>query len=277
MPYRLIITLLLVVSSSAFAQTEYNAMTFNIRYNNPGDGINQWENRKHLVAQTIEYFEADVLGLQEATKVQVDYLADQLTDYEWRGVGRDDGKQGGEYSPVFFRKDKFDLVNWKTFWLSETPDKPSKSWDAALPRIATFVWLKRKKDGGQILVVNTHYDHMGVKARENSSTLLIEEIKRIKGDLPVILMGDFNSTPEKKPIQTITEGGLFNTQYVSKEPHYGPFYTFNGFKEKEQPDTNIDHIFVSPDVQVLKHASLSNTWEGRFASDHYAVITKVSL
>ncbi|WP_304236774.1 endonuclease/exonuclease/phosphatase family protein [Jiulongibacter sediminis] len=277
MSIRFISFVLTLLSAPAFSQSEFNAMTFNIRYNNPGDGINQWDNRKHLVAQTIQYYEADFVGLQEATKVQVEYLANQLSEFEWKGVGRDDGKEGGEYSPLFFRKDKFELLNWKTLWLSETPGEPSKSWDAALPRIATFAWLKSKEDGRKILVINTHYDHMGVKARENSSALLIREINQIKEDLPVILMGDFNSTPEKKTIQTITEGGLFNTQYISKQPHYGPFYTFNGFKEKEQPDTNIDHIFVTPNIQVLKHASLSNTWEGRFASDHYAVIAKIKI
>ena len=277
---RTIKTLLLLslLPFCGLAQTSLNAMTFNIRYATPNDGINQWENRKDYVAQTITFYEADLLGLQEATKPQVDYLAEKLSDYDWIGVGRDDGKEKGEYSPIFFKTDRFRLIDWKTVWLSETPDKPSKSWDAALPRRATIATLTDKKSKKNFILINTHYDHIGVLARENSSKLIVELTKELqKKNLPIILMGDFNSTPETSILQVFTQSVYKNTQDASKQPHFGPLDTFNGFESKERAGTNIDHIFVSKEVEVLTHASLSNTWEGRFASDHYAILTKLKF
>ncbi|MGR3811739.1 endonuclease/exonuclease/phosphatase family protein [Jiulongibacter sp. NS-SX5] len=249
-------------------------MTFNIRYNNPNDGINQWENRKHLVAQTVTYHEADIVGFQEATKTQVDYLSKSLEAYTWVGVGRNDGKEAGEYAPIFWKTDRFKLVKWETIWLSETPEKPSKSWDAALPRIATKVILEDMSSKERITVFNAHYDHIGVVAREKSSEVIVNHIANKEG---TIIMGDLNSTPVDEPLKVFDKAGFYNAQYVSKTPHFGPYDTFNGFESKEQKNSNIDHILVSPDITVLQHASLSNTWEGRFASDHYAVIAEIRI
>lgn len=250
-------------------------MTFNIRYATPNDGLNQWENRKEHVAETISYYETDICGLQEATEPQVLFLADKLKAYKWVGVGRDDGKAGGEFSPIFYDSAKLKLTSWKTVWLSKTPDKPSKDWDAALPRIATVAYFKRKADGKSFVAINTHYDHRGEVARVESSKLLLKLIKDIK--VPVILMGDFNSTPTDGPILTYTDGGLKNTHDISEAGHFGPIDSFTGFKPTERENSQIDHIFVNDGIKVLKHAAISQTWEGRFASDHHAILAKLKF
>lgn len=250
-------------------------MSFNIRYATPNDGINQWENRKEHVAETISYFETDICGLQEATEPQVLFLEKALTNYKWIGVGRDDGKSGGEFAPIFYNSAKLNLTSWKTVWLSKTPKKPSKDWDAALPRIATVAHFERKTDGKKFVAINTHYDHRGEVARVESSKLILGLISKIK--VPVILMGDFNSTPADGPILTFTNGGLHNTQDISKTPHYGPVDSFTGFKSSERENSQIDHIFTNSGIEVLKHAAISQTWEGRFASDHHPILTTLKF
>ncbi len=255
-------------------------MTFNIRFATPNDGINQWENRKEKVAQTITYYEADICGLQEATKPQIDYLAGNLKDFDWIGVGRDDGKQGGEYSPIFYNSKKLKLITWGTQWLSPTPAIPSKGWDAALPRIYTwakFSTLGKKKK--TFYVINTHYDHIGVEARRNSSKMIAEKCLTLaKEGLPVFFMGDLNTQPEEEPYQTVTNIGLLDTEKMSNTPHFGPRGTFNGFQTKEEPQRLIDFIFFTgKNVEVRKHATLSNAWEGLYSSDHYAILANILL
>jgi endonuclease/exonuclease/phosphatase family metal-dependent hydrolase len=251
-------------------------MTFNIRYATPTDGENQWENRKEHVAETIVYYEADICGLQEATEPQVHYLAKTLSNYKWVGVGRDDGKSGGEFSPIFYNTAMLELEKWETVWLSKTPKVPSKDWDAALPRIATIAHFKRKMDGKKFIAINTHYDHMGEVARVESSKLLLKNIETLqKGGAKVILMGDFNSTPLALPISTVTDSFLLNTMELSNTPHFGPVDSFTGFKSTERENSQIDHIFVTKEIEVLKHATISQTWNGKFASDHHAILAKL--
>lgn len=270
--------LLFLLSTVCFAQNRLNVMSFNIRYATPNDGINQWENRKHLVGETISFFETDLLGLQEATLPQVKYLADQLATMKWIGVGRDDGAEKGEFSPIFYNSSRLVLKDWSTIWLSETPEKPSKNWDAALPRIATIAHFKTLKGKKEFICINTHFDHIGVKARHESAKILAQRVKefRQKG-MKVILMGDFNCNPDEDPILALTNSELKLSENVSKTPHFGPIDTFNGFEAKERERTNIDHILVTAGITVWKHASISQTWQGRFASDHYAVMAQVSF
>ena len=270
--------LLCFLTFKSFAQESINVMTFNIRYATPADGENQWEFRKEHVAGTIQYYQADICGLQEATEPQVLYLAEKLVNLSWIGVGRDDGKSGGEFSPIFYNSSKLELLNWETIWLSKTPEKPSKDWDAALPRIATIAYFKRLFDGKDFVAINTHYDHMGQTAREESSKLLLEIIDNlIQEGLKIILLGDFNSTPNDLPISTFTNGSLVNTFDISKVGHFGPINSFTGFLSVEKDNSQIDHIFVTNGIQVINHATISQTWQGKFASDHHAVVTKLKF
>jgi endonuclease/exonuclease/phosphatase family metal-dependent hydrolase len=276
MPYKII--LFLTLSLQCLSQKSLNVMTFNIRYATAADGENQWENRKELVAKTISYYEADICGLQEATEPQVLFLAKKLSNYKWVGLGRDDGKSGGEFSPVFYNSSVLELVRWETIWLSKTPNVPSKDWDAALPRIATITHFKRKSDNRKFVAINTHYDHMGEVARQESSKLILVNVQKyVKDRLKVILMGDFNSTPTDLPITTFTNDILLNSMELSQTPHFGPVNSFTGFNSTEKENSQIDHIFVTKDIVVLKHATISETWNGRFASDHHAIQAKVKF
>ncbi|MCP3928717.1 MAG: DUF1593 domain-containing protein [Bacteroidetes bacterium] len=261
----------------------FNVFSFNIRYDNPGDGINQWKNRKEKVAELISYYDADIIGMQEALKHQIDDLERTLTSYEWIGVGRDDGKEAGEYSPVFYRADRFELLESNTFWLSETCDEAgSQGWDAACKRVVSWGKFREKEKGTIFYCFNTHFDHRGQVARRESSRLLLEKVEEIAGRSKAIVTGDFNSTPDSEPYNILTEKGNSNrfsdSRLISQNPHYGPEGTFNGFKNYEQDDNNrIDYVFVKNDVQIINHAILSDSWGGLFPSDHFPVLAKVSL
>ena len=269
--------LMLVLASafSSFSQQKINVMTFNIRLETVQDGENQWSKRKENLSSMLEFYEADICGMQEVLVGQLRDLTTLLPDYAYVGVGRDDGKEAGEFSPIFYRKDKFTVLESKTVWLSETPETPSKSWDAALNRVVTYAKFKDNKTKKVFYVFNTHFDHIGQVARRESAKMIVERIKAINAKTPVILTGDFNSTPAEEPI-VIVNASLLDTQILSNLPHFGPQSTFNGFQSKEIDNKLIDYIFVNSDkVEVLKHGTLSNTWGGRFASDHHAVFTQL--
>lgn len=266
----------LLLNLCVHAQT-IQVMTFNIRYNTERDGINKWDNRKDHAAEMVKFYKADFCGMQEALIGQINDLQDRLPEYEHFGLGRDDGKEKGEFSPIFYNKTRFQLLKQETFWLSETPEKPSKGWDANLARIVTWGYFKDLKTKKKFYVFNTYYDHMGQIARAESSKLVIKKIKEIAGTETTILTGDFNATPESEPIKIILSG-LTNTKAISKTPHFGPDDTFTGFEPKEREKSEIDHIFVNnTKLKVLKHATLSNTWAGLFASDHHPVLAEILL
>lgn len=258
------------------------AMTFNIRYANPADRENAWPHRRERVADIIQSNQTDVAGLQEALVVQVEYLANRLPDYAWYGVGRDDGRQAGEFSPIFYRKDRFRRLDQATFWLSTTPDKPgSKSWDAALPRIVTCLKLEDVRAKQAFWAVNTHFDHRGENARRESAKLIKERIERAAGSSPVVLMGDFNCGRDSDPYRVLTaveaaEPAFKDTFKLSAAPHEGPDSTWNGFKEIA-PGQVIDFIFVRGPIDVRRHATLEARFNGRFASDHLPVMTDLVI
>lgn len=175
---------------------EIRAVTFNIRYDNPNDGVHAWSNRRERVAELLRGFDADIIALQEAMKHQLDFLQSELPDWTFIGVGRTDGRDAGEFSPIGFRTEQFELIEWGTWWLSPTPDQPSRGWDAALPRIATWARLRDLHAGVSFLVVGTHFDHRGEIAREESAKLIDSKL----ADEPrVLLMGDFNAVPKSPP------------------------------------------------------------------------------
>ena len=252
-----------------------NLMTYNIRYSNPGDGVNAWPNRKDWVKDLVEFYDTDILCVQEALKDQVDYLLKD-SRFELEGVGRDDGKAKGEYSAILYNKNRFRKERSGTFWLSETPGQPSKGWDAQIIRICTWVKLFDKATKKDFFVFNTHYDHMGVKAREKSSELIREKIKQIAGKLPVILSGDLNTNPETQPI-SVLKTFLKDAKEISKAKPYGPEGTFNAFKFDAKLKDRIDYIFVNDQFDVLKFAVLSDSKDQRYPSDHLPVLVKVQI
>ncbi|WP_165840856.1 endonuclease/exonuclease/phosphatase family protein [Larkinella punicea] len=267
------------VSAQTVSRFPLNVLSFNIRYNTPQDGLNAWPNRKEIAANVFTAYQVDFAGLQEALAGQIADLQDQLPAYGWVGVGRDDGKTQGEFSPIFYNKQKFEVLKQGTFWLSETPEVPgSKSWDAALPRIATYAVFQDKRNESQVFVINTHFDHISETARQNSAKLLISKIKELSNDLPVILTGDFN-TPDASPsIKTLTSDSTFkltNTESLSENPHTGGTSTFNNFKT-DQRGPVIDFIFVGPDVAVQRHDYLPILKDQVFISDHWPVLSRLT-
>jgi endonuclease/exonuclease/phosphatase family metal-dependent hydrolase len=261
-------------------------MTFNIRYDEPRDGVNAWPNRKELVASMIRFHNADLVGVQEALKRQMDELAALLPEYAWVGVGRADGKTGGEYSAIFYRKSRFRNLESATFWLSETPDVPSSGWDAAYPRIVTWVKFRDQTTGKIFFQFNTHFDHRGVVARKESARLLLNRINQIDPTLPVVVTGDFNFTEDADGYQVLTgkspevstgsKSVLRDTRYISKHGHHGPTSSFNEFKALV-PGKKIDYVFVKGNIRVIQHAVLSDTWDGRFPSDHCPVLAEIVI
>ena len=275
---RMLIILFVVIPTILFAQ-QMNIVTYNIRLNTPSDGPNAWPNRIEMVTGLIKFHEADIFGMQEALFGQIEDIQNKLPDYEWFGVGRDDGKKAGEFSPLFFRKSKFILLDHGTFWLSETPEKPGKGWDAAYNRIVTWGKFQSKVTGKQFLVFNTHFDNIGVEARKNSAALIRRRINdMIQGkNLPVILTGDFNLTPNEEPILLIKKY-MLDSREVSEMPPYGPVGTFNGFDINADLSGNrIDYIFIHGNIRVLKYAALTDFYDHRFPSDHLPVFATLVL
>lgn len=276
MKITLAIFLILTASYTGLSQGKINVMSFNIRYDNPKDADDQWKFRKENLASMLPYYEVEICGMQEVLYQQAEDIKTLLPNYKYVGKGRTDGKKDGEFSPIFYDETKIAVLENQTFWLSPTPNSPSKGWDAALPRVVT--WAKMKFKTGKLApfyVFNTHFDHLGPIARAESAKLLLKKVKEIAGANIAIITGDFNATPLEEPIQIIKDQ-LMDARRLSKMPHFGPENsTFNGFDTKEVDGRLIDFIFTnSYKIKVLKHATLSNTWGGHFASDHHAVLAR---
>ncbi len=272
------IAFIFLLSDSLFAQ-EMRVMSYNIRYKNSIDSINGWEYRKENVAALIRYHQADVVGVQEAQPDQMADLERLLPEFGWYGVPRVEGKSG-EYAAIFYRKSRFTLSESGTFWMSETPDvKESKSWDAFYPRTASWCKLTDKRTKKSFFFFNTHFDHRGEIARQKSSEVILQQIRRYAGKSAVIVTGDFNSTPQSVAYQNITKDGtLKDALGLSELPHYGPVNTAGGFFVRKEPiRAKIDYIFVNDKVRVLQHATITDQQEGRYYSDHLPVIAVVEI
>ncbi|MBK6380551.1 MAG: endonuclease/exonuclease/phosphatase family protein [Chitinophagaceae bacterium] len=275
-----VIAFVFFLTSALFAkaQAEVKVMSYNIRLDVKSDGENWWEKRKDKVAGLVNYYEADFVGLQEVVHNQLLYLKDSLTGYNFIGVGRDDGKEAGEYSCIFYKKDKYSVVEQSTFWLSPTPDIPSKGWDAALNRVCTYGLFKNNKTKKLVWVFNTHFDHMGKLARLESAKLIIKKIHELNTkNYPVIVSGDFNSKPEDGPSQYMM-ANMQNSRSISKLV-YGAPDTWNGFKFNEKPNGCIDYIFVSKDdrISVLKFATITDSYDMKYPSDHFPVLATINI
>jgi len=261
-------------------------MTFNIRVNVQSDSLNAWPYRKEIAASMIRFHHADIIGIQEALLNQVEDLAERLPNYYWFGVGRDDGDEKGEFMAIFYLKKRFKVINNYTFWLSENPEIPGKGWDAACNRIVTWGKFKDSETGKIFYHFNTHFDHIGEMAMEESAKLLLKYITSIAGNSDVIVTGDFNSTPNSITYKILTQDlegeselKLIDTKMVSKHPHHGPNGTFTGFKllnliGNDQP---IDYIFITSRIKVLNHGTLSDTFDGLFSSDHMPVLAEIII
>jgi len=280
---------LIGISLPAFTQDQQSiqVMTFNIRYNNPNDGVNAWPNRKDAVAELIgSRYHVDFAGLQEALKDQCADLEQQLPDYAWIGVGRDDGKEAGEFCPIFYRKERFELLDHATFWLSETPEVPGKKgWDAACNRVVTWGKFKDRQTQKEFYHFNTHFDHRGETARQESAKLIRRRVSEIAGKTPAIITGDFNMGENSTPYAVLTgkkpvddgRPDLRDARYASIHGHEGPTSTFSNWTEIGEPETKIDYIFLYGDIRVLRHRVLTDRIEDRFLSDHLPVLVEIEI
>ena len=272
----LFILLFYVQAVTAQKVDPINIASYNLRYDNKGDGINAWPNRKENVKALVKFYDFDIFGVQEALVGQLKDVA-ELTEYTYYGKGRDDGLEGGEHSAIFYKKERFKLLKSGDFWLSETPDKPGKGWDAVCcNRISSWGKFQDLVTKKEFFFFCVHFDHQGVEARRQSGFLMVKKIKEIAGNSTVILTGDFNSTPETEQIKTI-QTILSDSHEVTKQPPYGPEGTFNSFKFDAPMDKRIDYIFVTKNIDVLKYGVLTDAKEQRYPSDHQPVLIKAVI
>jgi len=285
-PFLLLFCLFMALTMNAQGLT---VGTYNVRNNNNGDYKNYdgWNQRKDAMCEEINFVFPDLFGSQEVTHQQVvDMLAD-LPDYAYLGVGREDGKEGGEYSPIFYKKDRFILLNSGHFWLAEDPTKPVLGWDAACKRICTWGYFKDKVSKRKFYFFNTHMDHVGVVARREGAKLIMRKMKSLmKTDEPVILTGDFNVDQSDEIYTIFSNSDLLKDCYANAKYRFAPNGTFNDFNTGAYTGSRIDHIFVSKGVKVMRYAILNETdWragaDGKMVrhslSDHYPVFAKINF
>lgn len=247
--------------------------TFNLRMDTPSDGENAWTHRKELVKDLLRFFDYDLFGTQEGFTHQLNDVL-ELGVYRFIGAGRDDGKEAGEHSAIFYRTDRFKVLDQGNFWLSETPEKPGLGWDATCcNRICSWGKFEDKKSGKQFYFFNVHFDHEGVVARRESAHLMIDRIRRIAGGLPVFLTGDFNAFPTDEPIRILDGNGFLHDAYkISREKPFGPVCTYHGYDSTVKTDERIDYVWVTGNIRIDKYGVLTNTLYGRTPSDHFPVL-----
>ena len=234
--------------------------------------------RRERIAGVIKAQEVDVLGTQELLSNQFNDLSGLLTGYQGVGVGRLDGAESGEYCAVFFRKDRFTLLDSGTFWLSETPEVVgSLGWDGACERIATWVVL-RDRDGRELFFIDTHLDHVGQVARDEGVSLLMKRIETLSGGRPVILTGDFNSEPGSSVVAHVQKDGVLRDAKAIAAQRSGTDWSFSDFgqiPEAERP--LLDYIFVSGDIEAVRYEVLPDIFDGGYVSDHAPVMAVVKI
>ncbi len=256
----------------------FKVMTYNIRLDVAADGENDWTHRKEYFASQIQFYEPDVFGIQEAKPNQVIDISALLTPYNNVGIGRE-GVEKGESSNIYYKKERFKVIESNTFWLSETPDEISKGWDAAFNRVCTYALFKDKKTKSLFWVFNTHLDHVGAVARTKGIQLILSKIEVVNPEkYPVIFMGDFNSEPNTERIMELKKV-MDDSREVSKQKPFGPSGTFNNFKHNEAVTKLIDYIFISKksNIEVLKYAVLSDSRDLKYPSDHLPVYVEINL
>ena len=287
---------LLIGSDSLFGQ-QLRVASYNVRYDNPGDSLNNWKYRKDVMGKQILFHDFDIFGTQEGLQHQLEDLLERLPHYDYIGVGRDDGKSDGEHSAIFYKTDMFQLLDNGDFWLSEDTTQPNKGWDAVLPRICSWGKFREKSTGFVFFFFNVHFDHVGILARKESAKLILDKIKTLAGDSPTVLTGDFNVDQKSESYLVLNNSNILTDAYDIAQLKYGSKGTFNSFNINVNSESRIDHIFVTNDFNVLKHGVLTDTYrtsqtdleelinsgaypqeiilfqnEARLPSDHYPVI-----
>ncbi|WP_279070066.1 endonuclease/exonuclease/phosphatase family protein [Alistipes timonensis] len=269
---KLFFLLALTAAVSCNAPQELTVMTLNMRYDNPEDGANNWRFRRERIAGLIRSEAVDLLGTQEVLANQFDDLQALLPGYRAVGVGREDGARAGEFNAVFFRSDRFELLDSGVFWLSENPETPgSKGWDGACERLATWTVL-RDKSGGELLFINTHLDHIGEQARREGVALLLRRIETLRAGRPVILTGDFNAEPSSPVIARIVADSALRSAWDTAPIRSGSAWSFSDFgqlPEEERP--LIDYVFYGGGLEVVSCSILPDTLGGGYLSDHAPV------
>tara|TARA_B100000949_G_scaffold34086_1_gene27692 strand:- start:267 stop:1139 length:873 start_codon:yes stop_codon:yes gene_type:complete len=258
--------------SSIIYPQPHSIISYNIRYDNNWDVENSWKIRRNKINQILVQYSPSIIGIQEGLLNQVQYIDSSLINHDYVGIGRDDGKEKGEFCAIYYDTTRYVLLKDSTFWLSETPDTVSIGWDAALERICTYCLLTDRITKKEFWVFNTHFDHIGVIARERSSELILNRINKINGrSLPIILMGDFNSIPDSPPVIEIkTE--LSDALQISLEKLKGPRGTFNGFNENLPIEKRIDYIFTN-NLKILSYTHINDRLNNnRHISDHLPVM-----
>lgn len=269
-----ILLLVLLMFHIGKAQQNCIVSTYNIRLDVPSDNPNHWDNRKADLASLVLFNQVEILGVQEALHHQMQDLEVLLPNYAWTGQARDDGGQKGEYSAIFYRKDLYSFITGGTFWLSETPDKPSRGWDAALPRVCTWAILKQINSDRTLMVMNTHFDHVGQQARVESAKLILKKAKELNTEnWPLIIMGDFNATATQEPILIFNQA-LINAEMVATVKMISSG-TFNAFNWNEAPKNTIDYVFVNQQWKVERYGVITQSNNQRYPSDHFPVIVEM--
>ena len=268
----------MILMFTAFpVEAQLTVMSYNIKYANENDGQNSWSNRKNDLAAQLRFYEPHIFGVQEALHSQLEFLEKELDhEYEFFGKGRDDGGQKGEFSAIFFKTDKLQLLEQGTFWLSSTPETPGKGWDAAYPRVCTYGRFRGKESGKEFWVFNTHFDHVGEEARRQSVQLIHKKISELNTEeLPVVLMGDLNLEPGTEEVKYLASH--YKDSKKVADHTFGPEGTFNAYEFNKPVTRRIDYIFTDGDVQVKKYAVLSDSRDLRYFSDHLAVMVELEL
>lgn len=273
-----LLTIFLICSIIHTYGQNLQVMTYNIRYDNPSDGENAWSYRKDFFCAQIQFYEPDILGIQEAQPNQVTDISNNLPAYRQIGQGRD-GNNHGESANIYYKINRLKLIESNTFWLSETPEKVSKGWDAALNRVCTYGLFEDLLNKKRFWVFNTHLDYQGELARTNGINLILKTIDQLNThELPVIFMGDFNSEPSAERIVQLRKV-MNDSRLVSLQKPFGPSGTFNNFRHDLPVNTLIDYIFVSkkPAIQVSRYAVLSDARDLKYPSDHLPVFVTLNL
>lgn len=300
------LTLFVFLSFSQLMSAQMLVGTYNIRYKNQGDSVKgeRWSKRCQVMCDQINFMSPDIFGAQEVLHTQLVDMLKGLDGYDYIGVGRDDGKTGGEYAAVFYKKDRLRLLDHGDFWLSETPDRPGLGWDAACVRICTwgkFTGMTATNDEA-FYFFNLHMDHVGVVARREAAKLIVSKVREIAQGAPVIITGDFNVDQQDEIYSIFVQSGLLKDSYQSARQRFAENGTFNAYDINIYTDSRIDHVFVSPEAQVESYGILTNsywvpndssselrkaadapqeisfsTYTRRQPSDHYPVFVRLKL